>query len=231
MEMKMASTKEQQFNDLIKNYEKLGPVKLGIHTTHFWRTNPKRLLFMLSRYKFIAKMLSGCKDAMEIGCGDGFGAGLVLQEVGKVHCVDFDPLFIEHCLKERKCKGLTFEVADLTKHPIMPRRDAIYSVDVLEHVKKKNEGKFLKNIIRSLKSDGICIMGTPTLESQKYASIWSKEGHVNCKTGEELKKTMLKYFERVFVFSMNDEVVHTGFYPMAHYLFAIGVYPKNKIKQ
>jgi hypothetical protein len=25
----------------------------------------------------------------------------------------------------------------------------------------------------------------------------------------------------VFLFSMNDEVVHTGFYPMAHYLFAV----------
>jgi hypothetical protein len=24
------------------------------------------------------------------------------------------------------------------------------------------------------------------------------------------------------MFSMNDEVVHTGFQPMAHYLFAIG---------
>ena len=32
---------------------------------------------------------------------------------------------------------------------------------------------------------------------------------------------MLKYFENVFLFSMNDEVVHTGFSPMAHYLFVI----------
>ncbi|MCA6302689.1 MAG: hypothetical protein IM629_12150, partial [Phenylobacterium sp.] len=33
---------------------------------------------------------------------------------------------------------------------------------------------------------------------------------------------MLKFFSNVFLFSMNDEVVHTGFAPMAHYLFAIG---------
>ena len=26
-----------------------------------------------------------------------------------------------------------------------------------------------------------------------------------------------------FIFSMNDEIVHTGFYPMAHYLFGIGI--------
>jgi hypothetical protein len=32
---------------------------------------------------------------------------------------------------------------------------------------------------------------------------------------------MEDYFHNVFVFSMNDEVVHTGYYPMAHYLFAV----------
>jgi hypothetical protein len=37
----------------------------------------------------------------------------------------------------------------------------------------------------------------------------------------ELKKTMQRHFHNVFMFSMNDEVVHTGFHPMAHYLFAV----------
>lgn len=31
-----------------------------------------------------------------------------------------------------------------------------------------------------------------------------------------------------FLFSMNDEVVHTGYYPMAHYLIAVGIGPKIK---
>jgi len=224
----MPSTKERQFNSLIENYDKFGPVKLGIHTTHFWRTNPKRLLFFLARYKFVARMLAGCQDVLEIGCGDGFAAEIVLQEVKRVHCVDFDPLFIEHASHEQHNSRVTFSVADLTKRPVSPARDAVYAVDVLEHIKKSAEGRFLGNIVRSLKSNGICIMGTPTLESQKYASIWSKEGHVNCKSGEDLRKSMLRYFDRVFLFSMNDEVVHTGYYPMAHYLFAVGVYPRLK---
>ena len=64
--------------------------------------------------------------------------------------------------------------------------------------------------------------GSPSLESQAYASAGSKAGHVNCKSGSELKELFLKFFHNVFLFSMNDEVVHTGFYKMAHYLFAIG---------
>jgi glycosyltransferase involved in cell wall biosynthesis len=33
---------------------------------------------------------------------------------------------------------------------------------------------------------------------------------------------MERFFHNVFLFSMNDELVHTGFIPMAHYLIAIG---------
>ncbi len=50
---------------------------------------------------------------------------------------------------------------------------------------------------------------------------------MNCKSGKDFKKTMEQYFNSVFVFSMNDEVVHTGFYPMAHYLIAVCAHPKN----
>jgi hypothetical protein len=32
---------------------------------------------------------------------------------------------------------------------------------------------------------------------------------------------MQQYFDHVFMFSMNDEVVHTGYFPMAQYLFAL----------
>jgi len=65
------------------------------------------------------------------------------------------------------------------------------------------------------------IVGSPSLESQAHASPPSKAGHINCKSGAELKALLQHYFENVFLFSMNDEVVHTGYYPMAHYLFAV----------
>ena len=61
----------------------------------------------------------------------------------------------------------------------------------------------------------------PTLESQKYASKVSKLGHINCKSKKELKSLLLKYFNNVYMFSMNDEVVHTGFDKMSHYIFAL----------
>ena len=32
---------------------------------------------------------------------------------------------------------------------------------------------------------------------------------------------MERHFHNVFMFAMNDEVVHTGYHKMAHYLFAL----------
>ena len=32
---------------------------------------------------------------------------------------------------------------------------------------------------------------------------------------------MRRHFNNVYLFSMNDEVLHTGYKPMSHYLFAL----------
>lgn len=88
--------------------------------------------------------------------------------------------------------------------------DAIYLMDVLEHIEKLDEEIFIKNIIKSLDPKGVLMVGMPSLESQVYASEISKMGHVNCKTGNELKELFQKYFHQVMI-SMNDEVVHTQF--------------------
>ena len=74
---------------------------------------------------------------------------------------------------------------------------------------------------RSLNANGVLLMGSPSIHSQAYASPPSKAGHVNCKDAPGMKALLSKFFHNVFIFSMNDEVVHTGFYPMAHYLFAL----------
>jgi hypothetical protein len=84
----------------------------------------------------------------------------------------------------------------------------------------------VSNLCNSLTENGILMIGTPSLESQAYASPPSKAGHINCKTSTELKALLEKYFFHVFIFSMNDEVVHTGFSPMAHYLLALCSMPR-----
>ena len=215
-------TKEPQYQDHVTLRDKKGLTRLGIMTNAVWDSDPKRLLFVLSRYKFVAKILSGKNKVLEIGCGDAFGTRIVLQEVGSICAVDFDSVFVND-VKARMDKKWEFKcvVHDITSKPLKEQFDAAYSIDVIEHIAKESEQRYMSNICLSLNENGVLIIGTPSIQSQVYASEPSKKGHINCKSEKELRKLCLKYFYNVFIFSMNDEVVHTGFYPLAHYLFAL----------
>ena len=219
---KIIKTKDPVNQPLISLENEKGLEKIGLMNSAVWHEDPKRLVFTLSRYKFVAKMLTGKNRVAEIGCGDGFGARIVKQEVRQLTITDYDSYFIkrfEDIVSEEY--PISAVEHNILEGPLGQKFDAIYSLDVLEHIPINHEDVFVKNIINSLGSNGIVILGMPSIESQTYASPASKEGHINCKTGKDLKLFLEKYFHNVLLFSMNDEVVHTGFEKMAHYLFVI----------
>ena len=109
------------------------------------------------------------------------------------------------------------------KLQINQKYEAVYSLDVIEHIDPDQEDVFLRNALKFLEPNGVAIFGSPTLESQLYASKWSKEGHVNCKTGYELKALVERFFKQVFLLGMNDETLHTGYSKMSHYNFILAV--------
>lgn len=221
--MKKTKTVEPQYKILYDVVEKHGVSQFGIMANESWNQDPKRTLFTLARYKFVAKMFSGKNRVLEIGCADAFGTRLVQQEVKELTAIDFDPLFIE----DAKSRYNPHWPMKLFVHDMLSGSvpggpyDAVFSLDVLEHINPRDEKKFINNIIGSIKQNTPVIIGMPSYESQVHASPQSKEGHVNCKSGKNLKKDLENYFENVFIFSMNDEIIHTGFFPMAHYLMAI----------
>src|SRR5262245_58396968 len=167
-----------------------------------WATDPKHLGFTLARYHFVARMLQGCVDVVEVGAGDGTGAPIVRAVVGKLTLTDkpdWNP--IERTYRRRV--------------------NAIYALDVLEHIEPANEWPFLRNITHSLMPDGVAIFGSPSKESQHWASAISAKHHVNCHTEETLRHTLMHHFGNVFLFGMNDMTLHTGFGPMCHYRLAL----------
>lgn len=201
---------------------KIGAARLGLMNNQCWHEDPRRMLFSMSRYKFVSKMFSGRSNVLEVGCGDGFMARIVRQEVGRLTITDYDPLFIEEFnASQDPAWPIEARTHDMLAGPLTGPFDAAYSLDVLEHIAADREDLFIGNIAASLTDEGALIVGMPSLESQAYASPLSRAGHVNCKTAPDLKATMERHFEQVFIFSMNDEVVHTGYHKMAHYLLAL----------
>ena len=221
-------TRESQYQVILDKIADQGVENLGAMTNQAWDDDPKRLVFTFARYKFVAKMFSGRRHVLEVGCADAFATRIVRQEVGELTAVDFDPVFIDDVKSRMRSKWkITTFVHDMLEKPVPGAFDGIYALDVLEHIQPADESAFLTNFAASLQKHGAAIIGMPSLESQVYASEVSKAGHVNCKSMPELRKTMEEYFSNVFIFSMNDEVVHTGYHKMAHYLMALCVDPKR----
>jgi Methyltransferase domain len=217
-----ARTREPQYDRCVELRDRIGLATLGLMTNQIWHDDPRRLAFLLARYKFVAKMLSGRRNAGEVGCGDAFGTRIVLQEVPDVTVYDFDRAFIEDIRSRRDSRWpIRAEVHDIIAEPLPRKHEALFSLDVIEHVAPSDEHAYLHNLCRSLEDNGILIIGSPSLESQAHSSEPSKIGHINCKSGNQLKALLSNHFGEVLLFSMNDELVHTGFSPMAHYLFAI----------
>jgi len=218
----IVQTVEPQYQNCLDIEARFGRATLGLMTNQVWHDDPRRLTFVLARYKFVAKMLSGRDHVLEVGCADAFGTRIVQQEVGHVTALDIDPVLIDDARKRIDPEWpLDFIVHDILDTPLANEFDAAYSLDVLEHIVAEDEDQFVSNIAASLKTSGVAIIGSPSLNSQQWASPTSKAGHINCKQAGELKSLLERHFDNVFVFSMNDEVVHTGYFAMAHYYFAL----------
>jgi len=73
-------TKEPQHQNILPDQEVHYLETLGLQSSLSWREDQKHLVFRLVRYKFFAKMLSGCNCVLEVGCGDAFDTLLVQRE-------------------------------------------------------------------------------------------------------------------------------------------------------
>ena len=199
-------------------------IVMGPYYSHQVKDEPKTLLFTLARYKFASRLLGEEKNmsVLELGCNEGLGTNLLSKVSQKVVGVDFDEDSIVFAKSNFADGDIDFECSDFLDRKY-GSFDAVVSIDVIEHISPEDEIKYLNTIHKNLKQDGFCIIGTPNITAREYASRESQIGHVNLYSAERLRDTFEKIFYRVFLFGMNDEVVHTGYYPMCHYIFLLGV--------
>lgn len=201
---------------------------LGPYFAYQLRHTPRHLLYTLSRYKFAARMLPQDRPAtvLELGCAEGIGTLLLAEGGHDVTGVDFDESAIGYARESIDNPRLRFLSSDFVGQQF-GHFDSVVSLDVIEHILPDHESLFLKTVTDNLAPDGFCVIGTPNETASAYASERSRVGHVNLYTAERLTQSLRRHFRNVFIFGMNDEVVHTGYYAMCHYLFALGCGPRS----
>lgn len=202
-------------------------VTLGVATSNAYFSDPKMLAFIASRYKFVSKIVEGKQHVVEVGCGDAFGTPIVAAAAQHLTATDIHQETLEDCAARLKeIANLRFEYFDFRGGCLSEKVDAIFSVDVWEHIFPNEEADFLTNVAASLKPSGILLTGTPNVHAEQFASEYSRLAHVNLKSPADLRALMLTKFENCFMFGMNDEVVHTGYQKMCHYIWSLAVGPR-----
>lgn len=210
------------WDQVISNVVPKETLELSSYYNYQIRYNIRHLLFSFARYKFAARMLgdSPKKTVLELGCNEGIGTLHLAQVAEETLGVDFDENAVKWASDNLAGPHLRFIGADFMNKEF-GKFDAVVTIDVIEHLEKEKEDLFLETIIQNLNDEGFAIIGTPNITSLPYASEASRIGHINLYDHQRLKDLLLKRFKNVFLFGMNDEVIHTGFSPMCHFLFAL----------
>lgn len=214
-------------SDQLSRNDSSNHVVISPHTSAEFLTDPCYWLWRLSRYKHTSRLLAGKQDVLEIGSGDGFGSPLVASCVGHLTSLELLPELFEHATTfvQPLFSNLQFIQSRFPippSHPSASRSfDAIFCLDVFEHIQPDDSEEFTKAVVSSLKPGGCYLVGIPSLESQEHASEGSKLGHVNCLTRDQLRSHLKQHFHNVFILGINDESLHTGFSAMTHYHIAV----------
>lgn len=198
--------------------------------------DPKRLAFFFSRYKFAAKMLSRCNAIIDVGCGDGWGALTFASDTraARIVGIDFDSSVIDYAndhllpvvrdLRPVDAPRLSFNRRDLlTDLHEVAGYDGLACMDVIEHIYCEESAEFIRRLASSLTDNGVAVVGTPNAAAAEFGSPHSQIGHINMFHAPRLRASLEENFRHVFMFSMNDEVVHTGFDRLAHYYIVLCV--------
>ncbi|MBN2562031.1 MAG: class I SAM-dependent methyltransferase [Phycisphaerae bacterium] len=196
-------------------------MKLGPYLSYWLHHSPRRMLYAMAYYSFAAALIGRGRRVLDVGCSEGMGTQLLALECGYAEGLDINSAFIATARRNWRHPSVRFRLMDVFKHPPIGW-DAIVAFDVVEHLTPRRADVFLGLVARGLRDAGIAVIGTPSITGQAYASRISRAGHINCYSGERLEEAMREYFTHVFMFGANDEVVHTGFLPMAHYLIGVG---------
>jgi len=220
----------EEYQKLVENIHlEYGKIELPAEYSSFVHTDLLRLLIRLARYKFVARLIKKTDNILEIGCGSGLGSIFLSQHCKHLTGIDIKKSEIQDAISINKRKNVDFINVDFFNKEFSNKFDVIVCLDVIEHMPERIGNKLVNKISKLIKQTGMAVIGTPSIYSYEYQGELSKASHIKCYDQKELIEMIEMYFQRTLCFSMNDELVHTGYHKMAWYYFLLAFYPMTKV--
>lgn len=138
-------------NGLLENdYERMVP-----------EFHSQRLIYAehMTRY-LAAKAIVKDKVVLDIASGSGYGTKLLAESARFVYGVDVNEAAVDYSKKNYGSKNIKYLVGDGESIPLEDNSvDVVITLETIEHI--KDYKKFLKEVGRILKEDGLAIVSTP----------------------------------------------------------------------
>lgn len=177
-------------------------------------TNPRfdlmQKLLNLVKYKFITRLLNEEDVVLDVPCGLGYLTQHVASVAKRVVAVDIDEKLIKRNIIEYPKENIVYRVMDALKLELDEKFSAVISIDLIEHLTKKDGEKLVKKLTKVLEPHGTLFVHTPKWIPMNKRSKNRQRSHIHEYKYEELKQLMTKYFYRVMMFTRADEIISTG---------------------
>lgn len=149
------------------------------------------------RYKSIISICKG-KVILDAACGEGYGSNMLSDVARSVYGIDLDHDTIQAAAKKYSKENLKYvegSVAELEFEDAM--FDVVVSFETIEHVNDATQQKFIKEISRVLKPDGVLIISSP--DKLNYSDIpnFSNKFHVKELYFEEFESLLRSKFKNI----------------------------------
>ena len=162
------------------------------------------------RYIFSRTLFSDSAYVLDIACGEGYGSNYLAEKVEKVIGVDISEEAVEHARKTYNKENLDFVQGSVTHIPLRSQSvDGVVSFETIEHVNANEQIKFLQEIKRVLKKDGLLVLSCPNkpIASDRAYELWGYINPFHKKEYEidEFKELLENYFKYVFFLYQRTE--------------------------
>jgi len=167
--------------------------------------------FDISHYLFAEGFVRD-KTVLDAATGKGYGA-YHLAKVGKarrVIGVDLDEEALNYARTMHQVPNVSFEKMDVTCMNFPAASfDVVVSFETLEHISPVLTPRFMAEVVRVLKPDGMFVISTPN--RPVYSAISRTRGHINEMDYAELRDLLSDYFAVCGFYVQGENwLVHLG---------------------
>ncbi len=155
----------------------------------------------LHRYAFACQFVSG-KKIMDLACGEGYGSYILSKEADHVTGIDIDYNTIVHAAYKYQVENLEFLQGSICEIPIEGEKiyDVIISFEAIEHIDKEEQKKFLIEVKRLLKEEGLFIVSSPNKALYSDEPVYQNQYHKKELYYNEFESLLKNYFSNITFF-------------------------------